>query len=105
LSLICFPVAGRPHLRDGGCMAAQDAASNEGAEVQALQAVVDRVVSWQDGATQETVREELARGAREAGVEAPDSLLDEIARRIHADPDRVAVAELVEEHRGEVRPD
>jgi len=86
-------------------MAAQDAASNEGADVQALQAVVDRVVSWQDGATQETVREELARGAREAGVEAPDSLLDEIARRIHAGPDRVAVGELIQEHGGEVRPD
>ncbi len=86
-------------------MAAQDAASNESADVQALQAVVDRVVSWQDGATQETVREELARGAREAGVQVPDTLLDEIARRIHVDPDRVAVAELVKEHRGELRPD
>ena len=86
-------------------MAANDAASNEGAYVQALQAVVDRVVSWQDGATQETVREELVRGAREAGVEVPDALVDELARRIHAGPDRLEVAQLVQEHRGEVRPD
>lgn len=79
--------------------------STQQATVEALQAVVDRVVSWQDGATQETVREELAKGAREADVEASDSLLDELARRIHDEPDRLEVERLVAEHADEVRPD
>lgn len=79
--------------------------STQQATVEALQAVVDRVVSWQDGATQETVREELAKGAREADVEASDALLDELARRIHDEPDRLEVERLVAEHADEVRPD
>jgi hypothetical protein len=79
--------------------------STQQATVEALQAVVDRVVSWQDGATTQTVREELAKGAREADVSASDALLDEIARRIHDDPDRVEVERLVAEHADEVRPD
>lgn len=79
--------------------------STQQATVEALQAVVDRVVSWQDGATTETVREELAKGAREADVSASDALLDEIAQRIHDDPDRVEVERLVAEHADEVRPD
>lgn len=79
--------------------------STQQATVEALQAVVDRVVSWQDGATQETVREELAKGAREADVQASDALLDELARRIHDQPDRLEVERLVAEHADEVRPD
>lgn len=79
--------------------------STQQATVEALQAVVDRVVSWQDGATQETVREELAKGAREADVDASDALLDELARRIHDEPDRLEVERLVAEHADEVRPD
>ncbi|GAB4070691.1 hypothetical protein GCM10028777_36680 [Angustibacter speluncae] len=79
--------------------------STQQATVEALQAVVDRVVSWQDGATQETVREELAKGAREADVQASDALLDELARRIHDEPDRLEVERLVAEHADEVRPD
>jgi hypothetical protein len=79
--------------------------STQQATVEVLQAVVDRVVSWQDGATRETVREELAKGAREAGVDANDALLDELARRIHDEPDRLEVERLVAEHADEVRPD
>ena len=83
-------------------MAAQEPAKDEAPEVQALQAVVDRVVSWQDGAPEGTVREELARGAERAGVEVPDRVLDELARRIHAGPDRVEVGRVVAEHGDEV---
>lgn len=78
--------------------------STQQATVEALQAVVDRVVSWQDGATVETVREELAKGAREVDVAASDALLDELARRIHDEPDRLEVERLVAEHADEVRP-
>ena len=46
-------------------------------EMEAVQAVVDRVTSWQDGATEGTVAEELRKGFAEAGVEVSD---DEVAR-------------------------
>lgn len=46
-------------------------------EMEAVQAVVDRVTSWQDGATEGTVAEELRKGFAEAGVDVSD---DEVAR-------------------------
>ena len=65
--------------------AAQDTA--QGAEAEAQQAVVDRVLSWHEGAPVETVREELRKAATEVGVEVEDSWLDEKAREIsEADP-------------------
>jgi len=44
---------------------------------EAIQAVVDRVTSWQDGATEGTVADELRRGADEVGVELSE---DEVRR-------------------------
>ncbi len=59
----------------------------EGTEAEAQQAVVDRVLSWQEGAPVETVREELRKAATEVGVDVDDAWLDEKARRIsEADP-------------------
>jgi len=85
-------------------MAAQEPAKDESPEVQALQAVVDRVVSWQETAPEATVREELARGADEAGVQVPGRVLDELARRIGADTGRVEVGQVVAQHGDEVEP-
>ena len=45
--------------------------------LEAVQNVVDRVTSYQDGATEGTVAEELRRGFVEAGVEVQD---DEVAQ-------------------------
>ncbi|HEX6248156.1 MAG TPA: hypothetical protein VFZ64_09825 [Nocardioidaceae bacterium] len=59
----------------------------EGAEAEAQQAVVDRVLSWQEGAPAETVREELRKAADEAGIRVDDAWLDEKSRQISdADP-------------------
>lgn len=59
----------------------------QGAEAEAQQAVVDRVLSWQEGAPVETVREELRNAAAEVGVEVDDAWLEEKAREISdADP-------------------
>jgi hypothetical protein len=59
----------------------------EGAEAEAQQAVVDRVLSWQEGADVGTVRDELQKAAQEAGIEVDDSWLDEKAQAISkADP-------------------
>ena len=53
----------------------------------AVQAVEDRVLSWQAAAPVETVREELRKGLDEAGESMPDSWLQETAERIsNADP-------------------
>lgn len=46
-------------------------------KLEAVQAVVDRVTSWQDGATEGTVEEELRKGASEVGV---DLSADEVTR-------------------------
>ena len=58
-----------------------------GAEAEAQQAVVDRVLSWQVGAEEETIRAELRRAAQEVGVEVDDAWVGEKAREIStADP-------------------
>jgi hypothetical protein len=49
---------------------------------EAIQAVVDRVSSWQDGATEGTVEEELRNGFTEAGVEVSDDETRKLADAI-----------------------
>jgi hypothetical protein len=54
---------------------------------EAVQAVVDRVLSWQAGAPEETVRDELQRGLGEIGADMPTDWVDRTVRRISgADP-------------------
>lgn len=58
-----------------------------GAEAEAQQAVVDRVLSYQVGAEVDTIRAELRRAASEIGVEVSDQWVDEKAQEIStADP-------------------
>ena len=53
----------------------------------AVQAVEDRVLSWQAGAPVDTVREELRKGLHDAGEDMPDTWVDATAERIsNADP-------------------
>lgn len=54
---------------------------------EAVQAVEDRVLSWQAGAPVGTVREELRKGLADAGESMPDAWVEETAQRIsNADP-------------------
>ena len=54
---------------------------------EAVQAVVDRVLSYQAGAPMETVRQELVDGLSQVGVTRPDEWLRSNAQRISdADP-------------------
>jgi len=54
---------------------------------EAVQAVVDRVLSYQGGAPADTVRAELVKGLSDVHEEMPQSWLDETAERIsNADP-------------------
>ena len=53
----------------------------------AVQAVEDRVLSWQAGAPVDTVRDELRKGLDDAGEDMPDTWVDATAERIsNADP-------------------
>ena len=51
-------------------------------ELEAIQAVVDRVTSWQDGATEGTVEQELRDGFSEVGVDVPDQDVKKLADAI-----------------------
>jgi hypothetical protein len=54
---------------------------------EAVQAVVDRVLSWQAGAPAETVREELEKGLASIDESRPEAWLQDNAERIsNADP-------------------
>ena len=67
----------------------QDAAEPDahGAEAEAQQAVVDRVLSYNPGAEVDTIRAELWRAAQEVGVEVDDAWVEEKAQEISkADP-------------------
>jgi hypothetical protein len=50
--------------------------------VEVLQAVVDRVTSWQDGATEETVRAELDEALSETDIEVDGETRERIVSRI-----------------------
>jgi hypothetical protein len=57
--------------------------SNE--KMEAIQAVVDRVTSWQDGATEATVEEELRKGFDAAGIEVSDEGTRRLADAIESE--------------------
>ena len=59
---------------------------------EAIQVVVDRVTSWQDGAPEGTVEHELRKGFDEAGVEVSEE-------------DTRALAEAIESRHGAVQVD
>ncbi|MCW2770615.1 MAG: hypothetical protein JWR27_2048 [Aeromicrobium sp.] len=65
------------------------------AQHEAIQAVVDRVTSWQDGATEGTVADELAKGFTEAGIEVPQADQDALASAIQENHGEIHVGEVL----------
>lgn len=63
--------------------------------LEAIQAVVDRVTSWQDGATEGTVADELRKGFGEAGVDVPDEDVTRLADAIESRHGAVSAAEVL----------
>jgi hypothetical protein len=59
------------------------------AKVAALQAVVDRLASWQDGAEEKTLRQELDEGLDEAGIDVPDDVRARIIEHLREDASHV----------------
>jgi hypothetical protein len=64
-------------------------------KLEAIQAVVDRVTSWQDGATEGTVADELRRGFDETGVEVSDADLRALADAIEQQHGTVLAADVL----------
>jgi len=62
---------------------------------EAIQAVVDRVTSWQDGATEGTVEAELRKGFSAAGVEVSDDDARTLAEAIEDRHGAVKVEEIL----------
>lgn len=80
--------------RPGGYSAAMtEQHSNE--KLEAIQAVVDRVTSWQDGATEGTVEQELRDGFGEVGVDVPDDAVTRLADAIQGRHGAVSAADVL----------
>ncbi len=63
--------------------------------IEAVQAVVDRVSSWQDGATEGKVADELRKGAQEVGIELSDDEVTRLADAIQDEHGAVSAAEVL----------
>lgn len=64
-------------------------------EIEAIQAVVDRVSSYQDGAPEGTVAKELRDGLNEADVEVGDEDQQRLVDAIEADAGEVSAADVL----------
>jgi len=69
--------------------------SNDSEKWEAIQAVVDRVTSWQDGATEGTVADELRKGFGEAGVEVSEDGVTRLADAIESRHGAVSAREVL----------
>lgn len=63
--------------------------------LEAVQAIVDRVSSWQDGATEGTVMDELRKGARETGVTLSEEQISQLAQAIESQHGAVSAADVL----------
>jgi hypothetical protein len=63
--------------------------------MEAIQAVVDRVSSYQDGATEAAVEEELRSGMEAAGVSVSDDDITKLAEAIEARHGAIDAADLL----------
>jgi hypothetical protein len=64
-------------------------------ELEAIQNVVDRVTSWQDGATEGTVEDELVKGFDEAGVDVSSDDVTTLASAIEDEHGTIDAAEVL----------
>ncbi|GAA2072856.1 hypothetical protein GCM10009821_08770 [Aeromicrobium halocynthiae] len=64
-------------------------------EIEAIQAVVDRVSSYQDGAPEGTVAKELRDGLNEADVEVGEDDQQRLVEAIEADAGEVDAADVL----------
>ena len=63
--------------------------------IEAVQAVVDRVSSYQDGAPEGTVEKELRAGFAEVGVEVSDGEVKQLADAIESEHGSVSASDVL----------
>lgn len=63
--------------------------------IEAVQAVVDRVSSYQDGAPEGTVAKELRAGFAESGVEVSDDEVKQLADAIESEHGSVSASDVL----------
>ena len=63
--------------------------------IEAIQAVVDRVSSYQDGAPEGTVEKELRAGFAESGVEVSDDEVRRLAEAIESEHGSVSASDVL----------
>jgi len=66
------------------------------ARTEVIQAVVDRIVSWQEGAEQATVRSELDAALADAGVDLDEAAKDRIVERVSDETPHFDVREVLD---------
>jgi len=64
-------------------------------QIETIRAVVDRVSSYQDGATEGTVESELREGFDEAGVDVSERHVEALVNQINEDADDVSLEDLL----------
>jgi hypothetical protein len=64
-------------------------------QIEAVQAVVDRVTSYQDGATEQTVESALREGLDEVGVDLSAEHLEALAAEISEEAGDVSVEQVL----------
>lgn len=69
--------------------------SSDDPRVEALQAVYDRVNSWQESSTPEKIREELDRAIEEAGIDVSEETRQTLVQHIDDRGGREDVATLL----------
>ena len=69
--------------------------TGEDARIEVLQAVVDRIVSWQEGADDATVRTELDDALSQAGVDLDEDTRQRIVERVSGETPHFDVRELL----------
>jgi hypothetical protein len=68
---------------------------NQAARTEAIQAVVDRISSYQDGASEGTVETELRSGLEEAGLSLEDRDVVTLAQALQSEHGNVDVASVL----------
>jgi hypothetical protein len=73
----------------------EDADRSDDPRVAVLQAVVDRIVSWQEGADESTVRTELDDALSQAGVDVDEATKQRIVERVSGETPHFDVREVL----------
>lgn len=64
-------------------------------KMEAIQAVVDRVAAYQDGAPEGTVATEIRSGLAEAGVDVTDEDVEKLAGAIESEHGSISAADIL----------